>query len=196
MTETLKYTLVKKENELELRQYAAHIKAEVTIEAKNYRLAVENAFGILAGYIFGNNISTQKIAMTTPVTTNRSEKIAMTTPVMTNRSEKIAMTTPVTISGAGSYTVAFIMPAQYDLASLPLPGDKRVKLTPVPAHQAAAIRFNGYFNEDKIAQHKQRLAGWIKEQGLSPQGDFTVAGYNPPWVPGFLARNEVIVRIE
>jgi len=81
MTETLKYTLVKKENELELRQYAAHIKAEVTIEAKSYRLAVENAFGILAGYIFGNNISTQKIAMTTPVTTNRSEKIAMTTPV-------------------------------------------------------------------------------------------------------------------
>ena len=168
MTETLKYTLVKKENELELRQYAAHIKAEVTIEAKSYRLAVENAFGILAGYIFGNNISTQKIAMTTPVT----------------------------ISGAGSYTVAFIMPAQYDLASLPLPGDKRVKLTPVPAHQAAAIRFNGYFNEEKIAQHKQRLAGWIKEQGLSPIDEFTVAGYNPPWVPGFLARNEVIVSVE
>lgn len=182
MTETLKYNVIKKENEFELRQYAEHIKAEVTIEAKNYRLAVEKAFSVLAGYIFGNNISTQKIAMTTPVTTNRSEKIAMTT--------------PVTISGEGSYTVAFIMPAEYNLASLPLPSDKRVKLSPVPAHQAAAIRFNGYFNEEKIAQHKQRLSEWIMEKGLSPIGEFTVAGYNPPWVPGFLARNEVIVRVE
>jgi hypothetical protein len=196
MTETLKYTLVKKENEFELRQYAAHIKAEVTIEAKNYRLAVENAFGILAGYIFGNNISSHKIAMTTPVTTNRSEKIAMTTPVMTNRSEKIAMTTPVTISGGGSYTVAFIMPSEYNLSSLPLPGDKRVKLMPVLSYQAAVIRFNGYFNEEKIARNRQRLTEWIKEQGQSTIGEFTVAGYSPPWVPGFLARNEVLVRVQ
>lgn len=182
MTESLKYKMIKKENEFELRQYAAYIKAEVTIEARNYRLAVESAFGILAGYIFGNNISTQKIAMTTPVTTNRSERIAMTT--------------PVTVSGKDHFTVAFIMPAEYSLSSLPLPGDSRVKLIPVPSHQAAAIRFNGYFNEEKIAQHKQRLSDWITKEGLTPQGDFTVAGYHPPWVPGFLARNEVLVKIQ
>ncbi|MCJ7693874.1 MAG: heme-binding protein, partial [Anaerolineaceae bacterium] len=112
MTETLKYTVIRKEKNIELRDYAEYIQAEVSVESRTFRLAVEKAFNVLAGYIFGNNISKQKIAMTTPVTTSRSERIAMTT--------------PVTVSGKGIYTVAFSMPSQYSMESLPLPKDERV----------------------------------------------------------------------
>ncbi|MCJ7658888.1 MAG: heme-binding protein, partial [Anaerolineales bacterium] len=115
--------------------------------------------------------------------------------VTTSRSERIAMTTPVTVSGKGIYTVAFSMPSQYSMESLPLPKDERVHLTQVPAYQAAAFRFNGYFNEEKISKNKERLLLWLKEQGLKPDGEFVIAGYNPPWVPGFLARNEVLVKV-
>ena len=120
----------------------------------------------------------------------------MTTPVQASQSEKIAMTTPVTVTGESSFTVAFIMPAEYTLETLPQPKDNRVHFTPIPARSMAAIRFSGYFRQDTIQKNKQRLSHWLEEQGLETEGDFIVAGYNPPWVPGFLARNEVLIQIK
>lgn len=182
MTETLSYTVIHKDNEFELRQYPAHIKAEVEVSAEDYKSAVQKAFNILAGYIFGGNISQQSIAMTTPVTASSSQKIAMTT--------------PVTVTGSDTFTVAFIMPSAYDLQSLPLPADARVRLTPVEPQRMAVIRFRGYFPLERIEQSKARLLQWAEAHELQPTGEFTVAGYNPPWVPGFLARNEVLIAVQ
>jgi hypothetical protein len=60
----------------------------------------------------------------------------------------------------------------------------------------AAIRFSGYFQQNVINKNKQSLSQWLAEEGLETEGDFIVAGYNPPWVPGFLARNEVLVMVK
>jgi hypothetical protein len=181
MTETPKYSVTQKQNEIEIRQYPAYIQAEVALEEKRYQAAIEKGFNILAGYIFGNNLAQQKIAMTTPVEVTRSEKIAMTT--------------PVTVTGESSFRVAFIMPSAYTLQTLPQPKDRRVQIKQIPARSLAAIRFSGYFNEDTIQQNKQRLSQWLREKGIETEGDFIVAGYNPPWVPGFLARNEVLIQV-
>lgn len=182
MTETPDYTVIKKNGNLELRQYAGYIKAEVSVSGTDYKSAAEKGFNILAGYIFGNNVSRQKISMTAPVSASKSEKIAMTV--------------PVTVSGADSYTVAFVMPSEYSLETLPVPKDERVRFIPLPSHRAAAVRFPGYFNTEKIRLNKERLGLWVEELGLETEGDFLVAGYNPPWVPGFLGRNEVMIRIK
>ena len=176
MTETPKYSVIKKQNEIELRQYPGYIQAEVSIVEKDYKSAIEKGFGFLAGYIFGNNISRQKIEMTTPV--------------QVSQSQKIAMTTPVTVTGSDRFTVAFIMPSEYTLETLPLPKDNNIHFTLIPAHTMAAIRFSGYFQQNVINKNKQSLSQWLEEEGLETEGDFIVAGYNPPWVPGFLARNE------
>ena len=182
MTESPTYTVLQKEKNIELRQYAAYIQAEVDVAGSDYQSAIRNGFRILADFIFGNNVSRQSIEMTTPVKVEQSQKIAMTT--------------PVTVTGEGTYTVAFIMPSAFTLDSLPIPNDSRVRIHAVPAHQIAVIRFSGYFKEDVIARNKQNLKDWIAAQGLETAGDFTVAGYNPPWVPGILARNEVMVEVE
>ncbi|MEE4194752.1 MAG: heme-binding protein [Anaerolineae bacterium] len=182
MTESPQYTVLKKDKNIELRQYAGYIQAEVDVNGSSYQSAISSGFNVLAGYIFGNNVS--------------RESIAMTTPVKVEQSQKIAMTTPVKVTGDGTYTVAFIMPSEFTLENLPLPKDQRVRFNPMPAHQAAVIRFSGYFKEDVIARNKQNLREWLSEQGLEPAGDFIVAGYNPPWVPGILARNEVMVEVE
>lgn len=182
MTETPKYSVIKKQKEIELRQYGGYIQAEVTIIEKNYKSAIEKGFTVLAGFIFGNNISRQKIEMTTPVKVSQSQKIAMTT--------------PVTVTGNGQFTVAFIMPAEYTLETLPLPKDGNIHFTLVPAHQMAAIRFSGYFQQNTINKNKERISLWLKEEGLETENDFIVAGYNPPWVPGFIARNEIMVKIK
>jgi hypothetical protein len=100
------------------------------------------------------------------------------------------------VSGESSYTVAFIMPAECTLETLPQPKDNRVHFARVPARSMAAIRFSGYFQQDTILKNKQRLRQWLDEHRLETEGDFIVAGYNPPWVPGFLARNEVLIQIK
>jgi hypothetical protein len=182
MTETPKYSVIQKHNEIEIRQYPATIQAEVAIDERQYQAAIEKGFDVLAGYIFGNNISKQKIEMTTPV--------------QASQSEKIAMTTPVTVRGESSFTVAFIMPSAYTLETLPQPKDSRVHFRLIPARSLAAIRFSGYFQQDTIQKNKQRLSQWLQEQGIETEGEFIVAGYNPPWVPGFLARNEVLIQIK
>jgi hypothetical protein len=182
MAETPKYSVLKKQNGIEIRQYPGYIQAEVTVDEKNYKSAIEKGFNLLAGYIFGNNISRQKIEMTTPV--------------QASQSEKIAMTTPVTVTGASNFTVAFIMPAGYTLETLPQPKDNRVHFTQLPARSMAAIRFSGFFRQETIEKNKLRLGRWLDEQGIETEGDLIVAGYNPPWVPGFLARNEVLIQIK
>ena len=182
MTETPKYFVMKKQKEIELRQYPGYIQAEVSIVEKDYKSAIEKGFSYLAGYIFGNNISRQKIEMTAPV--------------QVSQSQKIAMTTPVTVTGSDRFTVAFIMPAEYTLESLPLPKDNNIHFNPVPANQMAAIRFTGYFQQDTINRNKKRLSQWLEEEGLETEGDFIVAGYNPPWVPWVIARNEILIKIK
>jgi len=182
MTETPKYSVIKKQNEIEIRHYPAYIQAEVAVDEKQYRSAIEKGFNVLAGYIFGNNISQQKIEMTSPV--------------QASQSEKIAMTTPVTVTGESGYMVAFVMPAAYTLETLPKPRDPRVHFRMIPSRSMAAIRFSGYFQQDTIQKNKQHLSQWLEEQGIETEGDFIVAGYNPPWVPGFLARNEVLIQVK
>jgi len=182
MTDTPKYSVIRNYKEIELRQYPAYNEAEVDIPGSTYRQAIFKGFSILADFIFGNNI--------------KSEKIAMTSPVMTTLSEKIAMTKPVTIRGDGSYKVSFIMPSDYSLATLPVPKNDRIRFKAVPPHTMAATRFVGFYNESKVKKAKQRLIRWLEKEGLETQGDFVAAGYNPPWVPWFLARNEVMIRIK
>lgn len=181
MTETLNYSVIRKETDFELRQYPPHIKAVVEVTDTSYQKAIYKGFSILAGYIFGEN--------------RQSAKIDMTSPVQVSESQKIAMTKPVTVSGEGTYAVAFIMPSEYSLESLPKPKNPAVSIISVDSQTAAAFGFSGFFNERKVDNAKKQLKKWLVKEGIKSWGDFIVARYNPPWIPWFLARNEVMVEL-
>ena len=182
MTETLKYSILQESNWVELRQYPAHILVQVNLTEKSYRKAIYQGFRPLADYIFGQN--------------QPAEKIAMTSPVAVSRSTKIAMTSPVTVSGDGDYTVSFIMPAEYTLETLPKPKNPDVIIKKIKESTMAVIQFRGFFNKRKINKAKKHLIKYCEKESLRPIGEFVVAGYDPPWVPGFLAHNEVMVEVE
>lgn len=75
------YKVVSNQGRIEVRDYPSLIAAQVSVSGRGER-AANQAFSILAGYIFGKNSSREKIAMTAPVTERMtSEKIAMTVPV-------------------------------------------------------------------------------------------------------------------
>ena len=75
------YAVVRKLDQVEVRQYAPHVVAEVVLNV-NADEAGNRAFPILAGYIFGKNKGEKKFAMTAPVTqTAVPVKMDMTAPV-------------------------------------------------------------------------------------------------------------------
>jgi hypothetical protein len=161
--ETPKYTVIRKHNNIELRQYSRYIQAEVEVSGLNYRSAIEKGFEILAGYIFGNNVSRKKIDMTAPVKTSKSEKIAMTSPVK--------------VSGEGTYSVAFFMPSRYTLENLPIPNEKSIILREIKPEKVAAIRFSGFFNQKNVDENIITLKEYLAKEKIKTGDVFIIAGY-------------------
>jgi len=181
--EQAEYSVLKKANGYEIRQYPAHIVAQTTVEG-SYDQALNKGFRIIAGYIFGGNIKKESIAMTAPVTAQKSV------------SEKIAMTAPVTARTEGSSRViAFVMPKSYTLESLPVPNDSRVKLVQVPAKKMAVLRFSWSRNSERIENMEKQLLAMLSRDKVESIGSPSFAGYNAPWTPPWMTRNEVLVEL-
>lgn len=181
--EEAKYTVLKQEGQLELRQYAPHIVAETLVES-DFEGAGNKAFRRLFNYISGNNESRQEIAMTAPVSqAEKGEKIAMTVHVGQQLSGK-------------NWVISFMMPASYTLDTLPKPKDNQVILRQVPEHYVAAIRYSGFWSQKSYNHHKQQLEAWIKQQSFKTTGEAIWARYNAPFTPWFFRRNEILVPVE
>lgn len=180
-----RHTVEQADGRIELRRYAPYLVAEVEVGGDQKR-AVEAGFRKLAGYIFGANQGKAKIAMTAPVAQARATK-----------GEKIAMTAPVaqTPTGAGRWTVQFMMPSAYGLDTLPRPNDPDVKFRQVPARRMAVLTYSGVANAKNFAERTGELNAWIKARGLTPRGEPVLAQYDPPWTPWFMRRNEVQIEV-
>ncbi|MFN9069052.1 MAG: SOUL family heme-binding protein, partial [Bdellovibrionales bacterium] len=79
--ETPRYEVLEKKDSFEIRKYQPYLAAQTEVEG-DFEEAQGKAFRILAKFIFGENQSQEKLAMTAPVVKERkSEKMAMTAPV-------------------------------------------------------------------------------------------------------------------
>lgn len=187
-----KHRVIETVGAIEIREYAPSIVAEVEVDGDRSE-AANKGFRALAGYIFGGNKSTQKIAMTAPVTQEpqpaASEKIAMTAPVT-----QTAQT--VGADGAQRWRVTFTMPGQYTLENLPKPDNAAVKLTLQPGEKRATIRFSGFSSVDNLGKHRTLLEIFIAERKLETKGEYTVAFYNDPFTLPWNRRNEWWVAIQ
>ena len=176
------YTVVKKSDVFELRDYVPHILAETIVEG-SLEDAGNKAFRKLFRYISGDNRSQNKIAMTAPVSQeSKGEKIAMTAPVGQERS-------------ADKWVVSFTMPASSSLETLPVPNDPAIMLRQVPSRRMAAVRYSGTWSEKNYLDHKERLDTWIRENGFNIDGEPVWARYNPPFTLWFLRRNEILIPV-
>jgi len=109
--------------------------------------------------------------------------------------QKIAMTTPVFMSGGGTNeAMAFVMPAKLKAGDVPKPADEQVRVRELEAGRFAVLRYSGVRNLDKEAQSLERLRTWMKMEGLKELSPPLYGYFDPPWTPGFLRRNEVMLR--
>jgi hypothetical protein len=175
------YKVVKAEDSFEVRDYAPYLLAETFVNG-DFDEAGSNAFRRLFRYISGDNRSQTKIAMTAPVSQQPGENIDMTAPVGQQK------------SGA-QWVVSFMMPASYDMGTLPVPDDPLVTLRQVPARRMATIRYSGFWSEKNYQKNKIKLHSWIQKEGLTVNGEPIWARYNAPFVPWFMRRNEILVPV-
>lgn len=105
------------------------------------------------------------------------------------------MTAPVHMEmGADSSRMRFVMPAGMTMDSLPTPNDPAVRLERMPEEVVAVLRFGGFADDAKIAEHSKRLLKEVAAAGLEPVGPVRFLGYDPPWQL-VARRNEVVVRL-
>jgi hypothetical protein len=181
-TEELPYRILENAGDFELRQYQPHIVAETLVEG-DFQEVGNEGFRRLFDYIRGNNRSKQDIPMTAPVNQEAA-------------SAKIPMTAPVGQEKAGGkWRITFVMPSSYTKATLPEPLDPRVKLVEVPGARVAAVRYSGTWSRARYEAQENRLRDFIMQKGLSIAGEPVFARYNPPFLPWFLRRNEVLIPV-
>ena len=177
-----KYTVVREYDGFEIREYAPYLVAEVTVPGPAEE-AGNQGFRILAAYIFGKNRGERKISMTAPV-------------AQAPAPSRIEMTAPVTQAAASDgYVVQFSMPSEYTLETLPEPLDPQVKLKEVSGGRVAVIRYSGTWTERNYKEHLEKLQRGVEAAGLRTTGSPIYSRYNAPFVPWFMRRNEIWLKL-
>jgi hypothetical protein len=187
-TEQPPYEVVSRVGDAEIRRYAPQIAAEAVVEGP-VETARNEGFRRVAGYIFGDNTAKASMAMTAPVVQGREPS---------GGSQSIAMTAPVVQQPAGgeSWSIQFIMPSKYTMATLPQPNDPRVRLVEIPARTFAVVSFSGLGRDDAVARHEKALDAALAGSSWRAVGEPVTWYYDPPWTVPFLRRNEVARPVE
>jgi hypothetical protein len=167
--ESAGYSVSSTDGVIEVRQYS-DMTLVGTSTGQPRDESEDSAFMRLFRYISGGNEDDRKIAMTTPVFSTKDK------------------------SDADNMEMFFVVPnAEKDDA--PEPNADSVRLVKQSAMTVAAVRFNGRMSTSVFEQRKKQIDAWLEETGATAEGEYWMAQYDPPWTPGVLRRNEVLVRI-
>jgi len=180
------YRVLAEREEYEIRAYEPYLVAETVVEG-DYGESGGKGFRRLAGYIFGDNKASEKMAMTAPVTREPAEsvKMNMTVPVISER-----------VAGAERYRYQFVMERKYTRETLPVPEDDRVTIREIPARTMAVHRYSGRWTASNFEKHTAILLRALERDGIEVVGTPRSAAYNAPFMPPFLRRNEVLVEVD
>jgi hypothetical protein len=161
MIEQPKYEILKQEGPFELRHYQAFS----MIEATDRDIQSYRGFRLAFDFIQGDNERGQKIAMTAPVVNQLNEN--------------------------GIQTTSFVMPPKMAFKDMPLPTNQNLRRVLVPERICAVYKFGFSPNMDTIRKFEFALKAWIEKEEYSIVGSLQLARYNPPFIPGFLKKNEL-----
>jgi len=169
------YSIVKKTDIYEVRQYKRRTVAEVVYGEE------DSGFRLLFDYISGSNKGSREVEMTIPVT----------------QSKEIDMTVPVTQStNDGSMSMRFFLPTQYTKQNAPEPNDERVKIIDLPEEYFAVISYSGFASDSNFKERYKELKAALDKDGMVIKGPPIKATYNSPFTFPFMRRNEAMYPLE
>ena len=163
------FVVVSTEGSFEIRDYATLVVAQFTMRG-TYRRSVSQGYIRLEQYFMGENTVPEAMKMTIP--------------------------TMVRDDLANGWTTMFVLPRGYRAETAPRPVDRRIRVVEFPARRVAVIEFPGKLNEAVMREQVARLDAWLTAKGIDHRDDFTLAGYDPPWIPAKWRDNEVLVTLK
>ncbi|MGI9456152.1 MAG: SOUL family heme-binding protein [Aeoliella sp.] len=166
--ESAEYTELESEGLFELRDYPDLMMA--TTRSKVEMQGNDGSFMRLFQYISGANDNEQKVAMTIPV-----------------------FMEPDTRDDQGQ--MGFVIPKDISEQGAPDPSDDNVQIQRRIGGRFAVVRFEGRMNRELLAKEELKLRNWMSDKGLIGDDDAEFAGYDPPWTPASLRRNEILIRL-
>ena len=167
--ESLSFDVLETYDDVEIRQYAPHLLATVRVDGK-FDEAGSQAFRPLFNYISGENRSDAKIAMTAPVLQQPDER-------------------------RGSWLISFVMPSSFEKDSLPVPTSEIVQVSEQPSMRMAALEYRGGWSQSRYAEHELKLRSALSNMPLTACGDPRWARHDPPFMPWFLRKNEILIPL-
>ena len=176
------YTVLLEQDNIQIREYEELLVAQTTTRG-TYKESGRSGFQRLGGYIFGDNVANESIAMTAPVTQEQlSTEIAMTVPVFQEQD-------------SGEWIMTFVLPAKYTLETIPKPIDENVIIKTLPSKKIAIIQYSGFLNTESIIKYSELLKVWLDANEYEYADTFYSAAYDPPWTLPFMRRNEVHIEV-
>lgn len=166
--ESADYKVERKDGSIEIRSYPDLMLAATDSDMDSQ--GRDGSFMRLFRYISGNNESDQKIAMTTPVFMEGEV-------------------------GSSDVSMGFVMPAEVAVEGVPDPKGTGVQIRKRKGGRFAVIRFAGRLDSKSAKQHEAKLREWMQSEGLTGETSAEAAGYDPPFTPGPLRRNEILIRL-
>lgn len=167
--ESAEYKVVTKDGLIEIREYP-----ELVLAATDSNMDAQGrdgSFMRLFQYISGANKSEKKIAMTTPVFMEGEV-------------------------GSRGVSMGFVMPKAVATEGVPEPSGKGVEIRKRAGGRFAVIRFSGKLDSKTAKAQEEKLRSWMNDRGLMGEESSEAAGYDPPFTPGFLRRNEILIRLK
>jgi DNA gyrase inhibitor GyrI len=172
--ESAEYKVVESDGKFEVREYP-----DLMLVATTTKLDAQGrdgSFMKLFRYISGANESDKKISMTTPV-------------FMENDKE------------ASAVQMGFVMPKDIAVGGVPAPTGEGVDVRKRAGGRFAVLRFSGQLTTKSAKESETKLRTWMATKGLVADDSIEssgveTAGYDPPFTPGPLRRNEVLIRLK
>jgi hypothetical protein len=172
--ESAEYKVVESDGKFEVREYP-----DLMLVATTTKLDAQGrdgSFMKLFRYISGANQSDKKISMTTPVFMENDK-------------------------ADSTVQMGFVMPKQVAESGVPAPTGEGVDVRKRAGGRFAVLRFSGQLTTKLAKDSEAKLRTWmaakelVADDSLESSGVET-AGYDPPFTPGPLRRNEVLIRLK
>ena len=166
--ESAQYKVLQSEGDCEVRDYPELMLARTPM--RDISQGDDGSFMRLFRFISGDNQSEQQIAMTVPVFMERD-------------------------SQEESANMAFVLPDDVTAKGIPQPLHEEVEISQRPGGQFAVIRFPGPLNDSTRRKQERLLREWMSNRNLMGSDNTETAGYDPPWTPNPLRRNEILIKL-
>ena len=174
------YRVLSSNGDFEIRAYPAIVVAETVVRGPR-KPALKQGFGILADYIFAKSRDGEALPMTVPVLQDGGDPMSSDPPVFDDMVE-------------GGWRMRFVMPEGRTRDNLPKPPEA-IELVEIPARRVGAVKFKGVADDARLAEHENRLRGWLSRREERAESEAEYAFYNSPMIPPPLRRTEVLIPL-